>query len=479
MTGGGDVEYAKIATYDDADSVLPNDEMMDPEENGHATMVHAIRNDNPFPISRPPTKYRDAMYGLLFILHFVGILLLTLIEQKSLKHAVLNFERVGSWASIVMNLTLLSTLTGAGAFFLIKHPDVRAFMISYGILFSQILKICMGNILLIMRSKFSLLGLLFILSAILDGGRYRPAKTAQGFTNTLLQLSLDVNAAYGIGLVICCIGIIAAQTCVLLWWASFYIGLLATVSPANVAVMTIVMMLSLYWTAQFFHHFVGFVIGGCTLWYFAKDDNEPIDRANRILLYTQCALTTSFGSLAKAALFIMPSQFILHFHAWLHRNFSASSLCMRCLRCCGPLGDSLLRFARRFNKLSICSMAVYGRTLLRTADDQLTYYPGTLKTSQEEYTSYSLGCISTCLAGLISIIFGLCAESKELYSWPLFFCMCFYLSYFGVNIALHVYSSAVDAFIIAAAINPRQFAKENQLVLLRFMRTGDPDLEPL
>ena len=34
------------------------------------------------------------------------------------------------------------------------------------------------------------------------------------------------------------------------------------------------MLLSLYWITQFFHAFMSFVVGGCILWIFAKDESE-------------------------------------------------------------------------------------------------------------------------------------------------------------------------------------------------------------
>lgn len=490
MSGSVTIEYAKVATYDnDHESLLPAHNASAPadEDNPHSGMVHAIRNDNPFPISKPPTKYRDATYGVLFVVHLLGIMLLTLIEKTSLEHAVLNYGRAGSWASIVMSLTLLSTVCGGVLFFVLKQPEARAALIMHGTAFSLILKVCMGNILLIIQSHFSFLGVFILLSALLDVQRLRPARTSLAFTSALMQLALDVDAVYGIGLAIACVGIVAAQTCVLLWWGSFYIGLLATMSPGPaLALLSALMAFSLYWTAQVFHHFLGFLVGGCTLYYFVKPDSDPLgsssssSRSSRILLYLKCGLSTSFGSLCKAALFIMPAQFVLLCSAWFSANVSQGSCCYRIWQCLGGAngcGCGLSDWARRYSKLTVCSLAVYGRTLFRTADDQLTYYPGTLRTSQEDYTSYSLGCISTCVAGVISIVFGLLAESKALYSWPLFFSLCFYLTYFGVSLTLHAYSSAVDAFIVAAAINPDRFAVENQLVLLRFMRTGDPDLQ--
>lgn len=456
------------------------DEVVQDEEEGGSLpggIVHAIRNDNPFPISRPPSQYRDILYGLFFLIHFLAILFITLIEKTSLRHAVLNYGRAGSWASIVMSLILVSTVSGVIVFIVLKIGDARLALLTYSAIGSFLLKICLGNILLIVRSPFSFLGVFLLISAFLDSGRLRPAHRALGFTSTVIQLALDVNAVYGLTLSLACIGIVATQTCVLLWWGSFYIGVLSTVSPGWVAAMTLVMLFSLTWTTQIFHYLISFLVGGCTLYYFAKDENEILDRRERVRLYTVCALTTSFGSICKAALFSLPAQMCLHVQAWMLRSLSPASLCARCLTGF-ERWTGLMEWAARHSKLNVPLMAVYGRTMARTAEDLCTFNAETLRTAEEEFTSYSLGCLATSVAGVVAIIFGLLAEARSIYSWPLFFFLCFYLAYCAISLTLHIYASAVDAFIVAAATFPARFAKENQLVLLRFLRTGDPDLLP-
>ena len=44
------------------------------------------------------------------------------------------------------------------------------------------------------------------------------------------------------------------------------------------------------------------------MWYFVKSEGEPLDPHKRVLLYTQNALTSSLGSLAKGSLLVPPSM---------------------------------------------------------------------------------------------------------------------------------------------------------------------------
>jgi hypothetical protein len=54
--------------------------------------------------------------------------------------------------------------------------------------------------------------------------------------------------------------------------------------------------------------------------------------------------------------------------------------------------------------------------------------------------------------------------------------VCFYLAYCGISLAIQIYSAAIDALMVASALNPLRFAKENQIVFLRFLRTSESAL---
>jgi cytochrome bd-type quinol oxidase subunit 2 len=109
-------------------------------------------------------------------------------------------------------------------------------------------------------------------------------------------------------------------------------------------------------------------------------------------------------------------------------------------------------------------------------EDQLTYHPETIATALEDSTAYTVQALITTMAAICSVLFALTADSKEGSTWPLFLIVCFTVFYSAFSLSMSVFPACVDALIVSAAINPERFAKENQLVLLRFFRTSEIEM---
>jgi len=474
-------KYQKLSLLESGgeglDNIVAENDIEDRQYDDQLDKIVAIRNDKPFPISRPPPKARDWGYAALFMLHFGGILLLSLIEQSSLRHSILNYNRASSWASMLMIVTLLGSFFGAVLAFVIGWQRFRDSLLSSCIPFSIVLKICLGNILLIMRSQYSFLGVFVIFSAVVDAFWNKSAREGVNFTSALLQMVVDTTRLYGISFIVTCAAIISVQSCLLLWWGSFFVGLISTVSVGYAAPLVLLMGFSLYWTTQFFHSLMAFIVGGCVLWIFAREENDKQSLSSKLLLYVQCGLTTSLGSICKGALFSPFAQTALVLNHWVTRRHQASvhRCSLRGVASC-LLPFSLLRAAERHHQLTFCLAALHGRAFCPTAQSLLETHPETMDICIEDSTYFLLSNTAVVVAGCIALLFGLVAERGEGASWPLFFFVCYYLAYCGVSLSVHVYSSAVDALIVASAINPMRFAHENQIIFLRFLRTSETEL---
>jgi len=474
--------------------------------------IVAVRNDKPFPISKPPPKARDWFYAVMFLLHFGGVLLLSLIEHGSLRHSVLTYERASSWASMLMIITLLGSSVGALLVFLLNAQNIRETMLAACIPFSLVLKVCLGNILLIMRSEYSFLGVLVLISAVIDSFWNRSARESVSFSSALLGMASDSIKLYRSSLVVVCAVLIAAQTCILLWWGAFFVGLISTVSAGYAETLIVIMAFSLYWITQFFHSLLAFIVGGCVLWIFVRDEHQSQQQhlhdvsgiilpskinsneekrsfTEKLLLYVRCGLTTSLGSVCRGALLTAPAECVLALQHWATRRpqqaaavasqpFYCSLCSARGVAHCllGACGGAALPFAERHHRLSFCLLALYGRAFCPTALAHRYAHPETLDICTEDCTRFLLDSVGVVAAGLLAIAFGFVAERGEGASWPLFFFVCFYLAYCGISLAMQIYSGAVDALIVASAINPIRFAHENQIVFLRFLRTSEPEL---
>ena len=166
------------------DEILQGEEIHDKRITSRAGTggAGAMRNEGLVPISRPPTKHRDRLFALIFIFHFGVIAILSFLEEKSLHNALITYGRAGSWASMLMIVTVLGSFGGGVISFLITNIDVRESFLSLGLLVSITLQICLGNILLLLRARFSFVGVFLILSALVDTLSYKQARDNINFT---------------------------------------------------------------------------------------------------------------------------------------------------------------------------------------------------------------------------------------------------------------------------------------------------------
>lgn len=305
-----------MATHDDNEQnsgAHENQIELNDEKSGVVSVT--TRSDGLIPITRTPTKQRDGYFTGLFIAHLIFIASIPLFRNEA-KGNIIPAVREGSWASMVMIITLLGSFFGALVMFLISNTESRESFLFLSIPLSVFIQFLQGNIFVVFKSQFSVFGILLFGSAYLDFYNYRAASENISFSSALLCLVQDICKCYGNGLTLSCVAIVATQTCVLLWWDVYLIDLLATTNESDVLIVMFVMMLSLYWILQFFHSLVSFVIGGCVLWYFVRDETDTFNGSERILLHIQCALSTSLGSVCKGALLCSPCEVILRLERW-------------------------------------------------------------------------------------------------------------------------------------------------------------------
>lgn len=484
---GDTFSYSKVSVVDEDDAnkvpQVIHDQISSKTDECLGKSIVTIRHDSSGPISRPPTKQRDRVFGLAFIIHFVAIFLTSLVEQKSLSHSFIMYGVAGSWSSLLMIVTLIGGFLGGMLSLIMLHEDIREYIMFYSLAFSIIFQICLGNILLLIRSNYSLIGIIILLSAFVDSFQFNAARENIKFSSSLVQFSLEIGKLYGSSLFVACACIVILQTLLLLWWGAFFVGILSEVSSNYADYLILMMAISLYWIAHAFNAFMSYVIGGCILWYFMKEDRDELAPSKRVTLYMRCAMTTSFGTLCKGALFCPTAQSILALNNWSKSGGAglgqANTGIMRCCsmkRLASILTNPMTEAALRYNKLAYCLTSTFGRTLCKAAEEQSQAHPETIRIAAEDSTSYTLNATSTAISGLMAITIGLLADQNEGSSWPLFFIVIFYLNYCGISIVLHAYSSAVDALVVAFSINPEKFAAEHQIIFLRFLRTTESAL---
>jgi hypothetical protein len=98
-----------------------------------------------------------------------------------------------------------------------------------------------------------------------------------------------------------CSLVLFVQTCILMAWGVYLVGLLDDISVKVLEVFAIMMVFSLYWTVQFFEAFTSYVIGGCVSWYFLRGEADAINASKRLMLYSFNSLTSGMGTICKVS----------------------------------------------------------------------------------------------------------------------------------------------------------------------------------
>ena len=186
-----------------------------------------IGSNLPNPSTRRPPKARDLIYALLFIFHLILVSFLCGSEDFALNDSF----TVWSWMVIV------STIVGAMAglpLLSIYGGKLSEWVVTCCIPIGIFCQICFGNVLLLLQSRYSYLGVILLFISLLETFSYKAAKENLSFTAALLKTSEDILHTYGLSLYVACFFVIIAQTGVLLWWGVLFVGLI-TKAPSEIS----------------------------------------------------------------------------------------------------------------------------------------------------------------------------------------------------------------------------------------------------
>jgi hypothetical protein len=460
------------------------------EQPAHSKKWTALRSSSSIPISRPPTQPRDSAYAAGFFTHFAVTVLISLFEggpREAEDALLMSSYDAGSWASVLMIICLLSGVSGVLIAIGLTDQAVRAHLLSSAVLVANIvIQICIGNILLLFSEKYSYVGVYFLFCALNDGLKYKVHLSRLSFVGNLIDIVVEVFQAYKSSLLLVVIAIVLAQTMTLLWWGAFFVSLVSATGPLTSTGVVILMTFSWLWITQFFQGVCSYVIGGCILWYFesrrlleeGRDDDNDSSNLNpggsRVYLYFRCALTSSLGSICKGALYVGGSSRTLSLYSQLQaraRNLvgTGGTSVRGCINgILMAMTTPFVDFARAHNRLGYCTAATYGSTFTKSSSDQYALYPESIDVLMVGEEMQSISALSSVVAGTMCILFGLFTRNEGS-SRSLFLILCYAMAYSGVTLALQVYTSAVDALMVAFT-NDETVVPESCIPIQRWTR---------
>jgi hypothetical protein len=437
-------------------------------------------NDSLVLISRVPTKRRDKEYSIAFAcLLFVMFVISLFATPGDFSASFISYGQAGSWVSMVMIATMLGTFLGMLLSVCVYFADVREPLMEYAIGVTVVLQIIIASIIFV-ADKWLFLAVLCLFSAVVDIIKFRKAKRYMTISSELVQMAIDVNFRFGVSIVVFVICVGATQCCVLLWWSASFVRLMSEELTTGMLIVGCLFIFCFYWIVQFFHCLVSCVVSGCLLWYFCDAENSMDSSAasaaagasKHVVLYTQCALTSSLGSLCKAALYSPASHTVISLLHWCREVDPFGGPIHSTLR--GAVATVLRPFepfALRYNRLSMGYVAIYGYTMRRAADAVNREDINAI--ILEDTTSYTLKTMAKNAGAVVAVLMAIIGSREEGSAWPLFMFVCFLLAYAGVSLSLHSFRSAVDALIIAYSDSPHKFEDMNTIVFHRFFRTTE------
>jgi hypothetical protein len=275
-----------------------------------------IRYEALIPVSRAPTKGRDVLYFWLFALQIglcttIGVFSQNLSEAGSL----IVYGEAGSWASTLMIASLLGSCLGVGISIGISVSSVVELILSVSTPASIALSVIVANIFMAIRGEYWYLGALMLLSAVVDFVYYRVSQDNLKVSLAMLDMTIGILQRFGYQYSLGVLAVISAQTFLLLWWGVVFSNVMAHLPAALTYALLPFLAFSLYWAVQVFHAIMATLSSGCVMWYFLKNESEPLASQDRVILYLNIALTSSLGSVCKGALFVPPSQMYVRNHS--------------------------------------------------------------------------------------------------------------------------------------------------------------------
>lgn len=441
---------------------------------------HSFGNNSLVLISRVPTTRRDREYAIAFAVFIAILFILSFVAAPGdLNAAFISAGDPGSWVSMVMIATMLGTFLGMVVSVVVYFAELREQIMNASLVVAAVLQILMATIIFI-ADAWIVLAVVCLFSAVVDIIKFRKAKQYMTISSELVQMAIDVNFRFGASVVIFVICVGAVQCCVLLWWSASFVSLMSDELNAGVIILGMLFVVCFCWVVEFFHSLVSCVVSGCVLWYFSDTENTidsraasaSVGAAKHVMLYSQCALTSSLGSVCKAAVFGPVSHTIISSLHWCREQDPFGGPINSFLRVVvAKAFVSLEPFALRYNRLCLGYVAIYGYTVRHAADAVNREDINTI--ILEDTTSYTLKTMATTVAGFVAILMAILGSREEGSSWPLFMFVCFLLAYAGVSLSLHSFRSAIDALIIAYSDSPHKFADMNTIVFHRFFRTTE------
>lgn len=492
-------DYLKVNTVDESGEDRDDD---DDEEGSESNVpsttttsssspnTSTLNSENNVLISKPPSQPRDVAFSTIYILVFLAMVCFTIFKRKDpLSDAIVSTKYAGTWASHLMIAPIMGTFCGVSLCFFLFMDPMRHCLLSGSTYMALVVNV--GLAVALFFSQYWVVGVLLLLDVyFFELNKYQYARSNMDSSIALVNMAVDINASFHLMLVVVSFLLILAQTCVLLWWSALLVSVVSKENITGSILLALLFLSFLYLISHFFRTLIGALVGGSFLWVFMRDQRPPYHFRyvmRQVLLYATSCTTASIGSICKAAILVPPCQAVLS--ATAHLEFRSRSYATHKSRCSGLLINSLISFlqtylqplARHYPRLALFYVPTYGHSLDKAARIVEEKSSGGLQVLSLESTGSLFDNITYVIACVVSVVLLIIAEHEDDEAslgplWPLFFALCFLLSYASVSVSVQGFCSATDALILSFAEMPDLFEEKNAILYHRWLRINEIEM---
>lgn len=426
---------------------------------------------------KQPKEFRDASFGVLFLVHLCVILYFAVVwglpalvapgnDNGNQNHAEDSVSGV-LWLSLASSLASVVIISGTLAF-MIRHTHR---LIQLSLILSPCLTVIMGVV--FFSQHMIVFGLLYLVLAAVGvcyawsvWSRIPFARANLKVATTAIHTNLGV-VGVGFGLVV----VFVAWAC--LWLVSFLGIYMHTrkCDPNNNNtceegamghVAGVFYLLSFYWTSQVIKNILVVTVAGTVgTWWFAPEEAQAFCSVAITDSFSRAA-TFSFGSIAMGSLFMAIIQVLHHLVHNARRNQSDSILL--CILEC--IVNLLERVAEYFNRWTCIYIGLYGYDYITAGkrvvelfrqrgwdtiiNDQLIYR---VLTMISFVVGGLTGCAGMLLASAVPSWVEVFGDSKHLAA----FLLPFLIGTAMANVVLGIVASATDTVVVCFAESPNEF----------------------
>lgn len=341
-------------------------------------------------------------------------------------------------------------------------------------------------------SSYWVVGILLLCDVyFFELNKYQYAKSNMDASVELVNMAVDLNQSFHLMLIVASFVMILAQTCVLLWWAALLVSVVSRENVTGSILLSLLFLSFLYLIHQFFRTLIGAVVGGSYLWIFMRDQKGPPCHfryiVRQVMLYVNSCTTASVGSICKAAILIPPCQAVLS--ATAHLEFRVRSYSTHQSKFSGVLIHSCIYFlqtylepyAKHFPRLALFYVPIYGHSLNKAVKVVEEKSASGLQVLSLESTGSLFDNLTYSIASLVSVVLLIIAEHEDDEAslgpfWPLFYALCFLLSYASVSLSVQGFCSATDGLILSFAEKPDLFEEKNAILYHRWLRINEIEM---